>query len=595
MTTSFARWWEQATLRSSSMNKPRPRPIAAAALSVSLFLLLAPQVRGYDKEFTYNHDNDSFLFAGTYLNYPHGWLLVKAVELLGQDGYTAQANMATSYLLPMLEGAMWNDVWGDADLAGTSMLDYYCPERPDQNYGFGSAAAGVYKHATWDFQCHDFYGYGNAAEYSQNRYDYARRVFLGHWGDDARDLMAGWVAEHGDRISQFDPIDGNYFHTAGEINQPHFDISYTPAEALQDLLGNHCRENVIFPGCQAPWSSSLFIPAKTVFDNAPGWFNQHLGAHMWNDAIEAYCGFDGVDSAVYANWTTDSGGDSHCSPFVFYVPVNSLEHSFFLLGWAIHLVDDNSLVVHTIDGSLEAWQIHNDIEEFADRTLQQGFVYHGHAVKDSLPTGNLSDFEDLYPWPPPTCESSTPNPRDFYKDRWYAEALQRDPGEGVAHAYVRNSAVMVHQFYPYVQASCRGCPAICINTRDLTWDNFGFLTAFELDLAIKTTAGLLHQFFVDVGMLEGAMSDSKNGPLNDPALPYEIVGDVVIPAGQSRTIGPGVTIKLDPGMTIQALGTLTVSGSSTAPVRLVSSVDGQTGIMIGSQFVLRNGGILRLP
>ena len=70
----------------------------------------------------------------------------KAAELLRTDGYYDEAFLAQRYMLPMLLGNTWNDVWGDADLAGASVLDYYCPDKPGQNYGFGAgpvAAAAV--------------------------------------------------------------------------------------------------------------------------------------------------------------------------------------------------------------------------------------------------------------------------------------------------------------------------------------------------------------------------------------------------------------------------------------------------------------------
>src|SRR5262249_9634436 len=146
---------------------------------------------------------------------PHSWAILKAIEFLRSNGYESEANLAQKHLLPMEEGVTFNDVWGDADLAGGSVLDYYCPDRPDQDYGYGSAFA-AYKNSTQDFAGHPFYGYGNAAEEAQFRYDYARRIYLGHWGDDPRDKMGGWVIDT--TFGQDDPMDGRWASGTNDIN-----------------------------------------------------------------------------------------------------------------------------------------------------------------------------------------------------------------------------------------------------------------------------------------------------------------------------------------------------------------------------------------
>src|SRR6266849_4633024 len=48
---------------------------------------------------------------------PHSWVIPKAIELLRTDGFQDEADLAQKYLLPMLEGVTFNDVWGDADIA----------------------------------------------------------------------------------------------------------------------------------------------------------------------------------------------------------------------------------------------------------------------------------------------------------------------------------------------------------------------------------------------------------------------------------------------------------------------------------------------
>src|SRR5437870_7051629 len=78
---------------------------------------------GYTKPVTYDHDADSIVFKDFYNYSPHAWIIGKAIELLRHDGYRQEADQAQRHLLPMLEGVTFNDVWGDADLAGGSVLD----------------------------------------------------------------------------------------------------------------------------------------------------------------------------------------------------------------------------------------------------------------------------------------------------------------------------------------------------------------------------------------------------------------------------------------------------------------------------------------
>ncbi len=43
---------------------------------------------------------------------PHSWVIPKAIDLLRTDGLQSEADLAQKYLLPMLEGVTFNDVWG---------------------------------------------------------------------------------------------------------------------------------------------------------------------------------------------------------------------------------------------------------------------------------------------------------------------------------------------------------------------------------------------------------------------------------------------------------------------------------------------------
>ena len=60
------------------------------------------------------------------------------------------------------------------------------------------------------------------------------------------------------------------------------------------------------------------------------------------------------------------------------VPVNSKAHAFFNLGWSIHLLEDNTTPVHTINNSIETFEIHNDVETLADYAVQSASVTAGY-------------------------------------------------------------------------------------------------------------------------------------------------------------------------------------------------------------------------
>jgi len=451
---------------------------------------------------------------------PHSWVIPKAIELLRTDGLSAEADLAQKYLLPMLEGVTFNDVWGDADLAGGSVLDYYDPDS-STDFGYGCVLDGFvfapYKnctntrifqensqtHTILGFDLHPFYGYANAAEHAQFRYDYGKRIYLNHWGDDPRDKMAGWVI---DTIGgQDDPFDGRWASGATNIDnatapdgtQSRFGTNHTPAQALQDLFDNYTHTEVVNANESEDALKNIHVPTDEVFSHAPEWLDDHFNNA---DDVEAYIGWDGHDNAIYANWTLDAGG--HCykngpscaAPMVVRVPVNSKAHAFFQLGWAIHLLEDNTTPVHTVNGSVEAFERHNDIEQMADYAIISATVNAG-AVKDLLPALNTSDFTKVYDWPPTPGEADCQDqfktdPSFYFHPRWYTDTLPHLGDEGVAHAYTRNVAEMAHRFIPYIE---------CIDTEsDANWPAMGFFTALGLDNAVKATAGLIRQFIEDV-------------------------------------------------------------------------------------------------
>jgi len=461
----------------------------------------------YTKPVTYSEASHSIIFQQNYLHSPHSWVIVKAISLLRTDGYGTEADVAQKYLLPMLEGVTFNDVWGDADLAGGSILDYYVPDSSDDfSYGCAGAVLDIfaYKNCTDSFKSHSFYLYGNAAEEAQYRYDYARRVYLGLWGDgtDPRDTMAGWVIDT--FLGQDDPQDGRWASGASAIDaatapdgtQSRFGTGQTPAMALLDLLQNNSSSQVVFPAQSEDALSKIFVPTTNVLENhGPGWLDDRFGNA---DDVEAYNGYDGHGFAVYANWTLDAkqhcnGGTDCDSPMIVRLPVGSKAHAFFQLGWAIHLLEDNTTPVHTTDDGLTTAESHNDVESVADAILIKPTSVNAGVVKDLLPALNSSDFGVLYDFPPTgqdsDCISQALNPANFYKTRWYADGLTPQAGEGVAHAYTRQSSEIVHQFMPYIE---------CIDTEENKFTSMGYFTVLGLDLAVKSTAGLIRTFIEQV-------------------------------------------------------------------------------------------------
>jgi hypothetical protein len=444
---------------------------------------------------------------------PHSWVILKAIDFLRSNGFDTEGNLAQKHLLPMMEGVTFNDVWGDADLAGGSVLDYYCPDRPDQDYGYGTPIhhlpIGVYKNSSEAFAANAFYGYGNAAEEAQFRFDYAERIYAGNWGGDPRDKMAGWVIDdiglNLKLIGQEDPMNGRWASGTNDINNAvspdgthsHFGTDHTPEQALQDLFLNHTLTQVVNPNETEDELRNIHVPTDEVFMHAPEWLDD---TYNHADDVEAYNGFGGSNYAWYAAWTLDSGG-GHClggsdcaAPMVCRFPVGSKAHAFFQLGWAIHLLEDNTTPVHTDDSSLDAFEMHNDVETLADYAVQSASVNAGN-VRDLLPAATVSDFVQIYDWPPTPGDSSCPakapvNPSVYFRANWWASDLPRTTGEGVAHAYVRNVAELSHQYMDYIK---------CINTEDdHNWSSMGFFTTAGLDNAIKTTAGLIRQYIEDV-------------------------------------------------------------------------------------------------
>ena len=155
----------------------------------------------------------------------------------------------------------------------------------------------------------------------------------------------------------------------------------------------------------------------------------------------------------------------------------------------------------------------------ADQVLVNDISYNGKVVKFALPALSLSDFQSLYPSQPPSCtnEALDLDPAQDFKSRWYTDTLTRQFAEGVAHAYVRNSAEITNKVMPYIN---------CINTEDDgNWKSMGFFTAYGLDLGIKSTAGLIHKFMADAGMSDTtpptvSISSQPTSPTNQNVLSF---------------------------------------------------------------------------
>jgi hypothetical protein len=558
---------------------------------------------GYSKPNTYNEDTQKIVFKEQYLSSPHGWIISKAIDLLRLDGYGQQADIAEKYLLPMLLGVTFNDVWGDADLAGASILDYYVPQAPNDNFGFGagflswdSFSLSPYKNNTASFKSSPFYGYENAAEHAQFRYDYAKRIYRGHHGDDFRDKMAGWVVDT--VLGQDDPQDGKYAVGSDQINaQKRFGAGQTPASALLDLLQNHTTHQDVFPekGSEDENAlSTIYVPTQEVFDQAPEWFDEHFGSA---DDIEAYNGYDGDEHAVYANWTLDAGGecsDGHecAAPMIVRLPRNSKAHAFFQLGWALHLLEDQTTPVHTTNDSLTTFLVHNNTEKRADEVLAGTVRYNNLVVRDQLPALSLSDFQGLYSFPPSgfpplraACPGLATDSAQYFKPRWYTEtdpatmariSPASQPGEGVAHAYVRDTAEITNTFMPYIECTATGI--------DRDWNKVGYFTAFGLDLGIKSAAGLIRQFIEEVDRVPPTVTIVQPAATSYPhsatlTLNYSATDDLsrslksVTPTldGATTVAGHG----LESGQAINLLTELTL-GDHTFTVTAVDTADNST-------------------
>lgn len=561
----------------------RPR-LAQVILSLLLHTAVA---HGFGSPNYNNMDTKQISFHLEYPNSVHTWATVKAIELLRADGWPGMADFAQAYLLPMLLGNAWNDHWGDRSVMTEGvLLDYFHPDPSEHNNGYGNPDADIFSgidHSTDEFARCPFWNVENAGQHAEHRLQCARRACWGQWGQDSRDLLAAWVASSTafPGITQ-DPIHGAF------TSQPNRLAWHHPGKApymISNLLATGCNTVVMFPQQNNPWLSTLHVPKPEQLHDRDDWFD------LSGFQLRGYMGSDGSGRQAYVCFAGDNG-----LGLVFWVAPHSLEHAFFNLGWAMHLVQDNSLPMHTVDDSYDTFTAfrHNDFEDRWTYMLQRNWNTHlgGPSLKSVLPATTLPTFTNLYVFPPQrtSADGWAVNPAPHFKPRWYAQDLAPylRPGEGLAQGYVRVSAEMAQVHMPYLEW-----------TDDTPDDadapySLGFLLVWSTDLAIKTSAGLLRHFLTDVvQLLEGTVYDGYGGPLLNSGRPYLLVGNVTVPAGKTLTVGPGVTVRFRSGYGIHADGTLRVNGSP-APVRLVSEDDAQRGTVISQELALKNGGELRV-
>lgn len=90
----------------------------------------------------------------------------------------------------------------------------------------------------------------------------------------------------------------------------------------------------------------------------------------------------------------------------------------------------------------------------------------------------------------------------------------------------------------------------------------------------------------------GSVCNGNKGPLTDRC-PYLVTCNVEVPSGKTLTVQPGAQIYFESGRKITAHGTLNANGELNNPIYLVSVAVPDSGIMLKTSMVLKNGGELR--
>ena len=436
-------------------------------------------------------------FEANYKRKGHGLVLLKAIELLKRDSYAGAATMAEEYILPLMLGTTWADGWGHSEFDGSQILHYYIYDNQNEGYGFGSARVS-YHNNSQDYINHPFYRYGNSAEYAQDRYKAAVRAAKGKWGTSRKDDMAGWVID--DIGGQSDPISGHRCWAKGqqEIDNPpgtRFGNGQTPESALDDLYTNFC-DKVPEPELSQslnPVCSTISYAHARVLDSADDWLDDQYGDA---DDVEAYCGWDGHNYMYYAMWTDDAENKD----MVFRARPNTKEHAYFLLGWALHLLHDSCLTIHTINSSWWTFLHHNDFEDLFDTYIINNV--------NLFPINNIVQFNDACQWWKVTesiVKKYQPmHPKRFYKQRWYCDfGKHRMP---TIKEYATQVSTMLGKNYrtlinePHFSA---GDPDPNGEQAETPFhlgpinDIVQCISPLEFDLGIKSTAGVMLKFYLE--------------------------------------------------------------------------------------------------
>jgi hypothetical protein len=450
----------------------------------------------YSVPSTYNQGEQRPNFADVtvrglpqYMDSVHGWATSKAIDLLKKDGYGRYAEIAEQYLLPMLEGVTFCDSWGSSGHDGSQLLHYYCPGRPDQDYGYGSVPLNMFfTHPTGDYAKHPFYGYANSASYAENRFNAAKRAYLHKWGQDPQDQMAGWVDKNIYLAGENGPLDGKYLVFPHEINKIRFGRGWTPHTALLELFRHYTDSEPVFPRLTDPLLAYFFVPKWEVIKDGEVWLDNNFHDA---DNIVSYCGIDNQGSAVYAIWSWEDALGCWPRPMFVRLPVNSPHHAFFLLGMALHLFQDATTPVHTIDSTIWTWAVHENVENIAEAAVKNAITWNGRGIGGLLPADTLDDFRTVYQWPPSKGDYTNPkiDPAADFKHRWYSDES--------AYDYVRNAALISNHYMCFI-ASITDTDLLHLGDMDSSWPVVGGFTALGLDLAVKGSAGLIRRFLDEV-------------------------------------------------------------------------------------------------
>ena len=124
-----------------------------------------------------------------------------------------------------------------------------------------------------------------------------------------------------------DPIHGAYASQPNRL--PWFNPGQAPA-VISDLLPTGCNSVALFPQQANPWCSTIHVPKPEQLQDRDDGFD------LGDFRLRGYLGPDAVGKHAYVCFAGDNG-----LGLVFWFAPNSLEHAFFNLGWAMHLVRED--------------------------------------------------------------------------------------------------------------------------------------------------------------------------------------------------------------------------------------------------------------